>query len=113
MSSTSRCFHDHCRSRKSFQDLRTVDGKCLESYQEVCRVLGLLQDDKEWDVVLTEGAATKMCSALRELFVTILMFCFPANPLELFSKYHLDWADDFQRQAALKGFKLNTQQLKT
>ena len=43
--------HDHCRGRKSFQDLRTVDGTCLESYQEVCRVLGLLQDDKEWDEV--------------------------------------------------------------
>ena len=41
------------------------------------------------------------------------MFCFPANPLELFNKFHLDWADDFQRDAEKKNITLNDQQLKT
>ena len=105
--------HDHCKGKTSFEDLKTVDGVCLESYQEVCRSLGLLQDDREWEEVLTEGAVTKISSALRELFVTILMFCSPSNPLDLFTKFHLDWSDDFKKEAEKKKIKLNDQQIKT
>ena len=76
-------------------------------------MLGLLQDDKEWEEVLTEGALTKMSVALRELFVTILMFCGPSNPLELFDKFHLDWGDDFKGNAEKKKNYLNDIQVKT
>jgi hypothetical protein len=104
--------HDHCRGKASFDDLMTVDGSCLESYQEVCRVLGLLQDDKEWDQVLSDGSVTQMCPALRELFITILIFCMPANPRELFEKHYMDWTDDIQRQSTEKGHVLNDEQLR-
>ena len=39
----------------------TVDGDIKESYQEVCNTLGLLQDDREWDQVLTEEGVIKKC----------------------------------------------------
>ena len=71
--------------------------------KEGCRLLGLLQDDLEWEEVLRDGALTQMCSALRELFVTILLFCMPANPKELFEGHHLDWADDFRKDSKNKG----------
>ena len=87
--------HDHSKGKTSFSDLRTVDDQIMESFQEVCKCLGLLQDDKEWDEALTEGSATRLPSALRELFITILLFCMPSNPQELFDKHHLEWADDF------------------
>ena len=70
-----------------------------ETFQEVCRLLGLLQDDKEWDEALTEGSITKLCPALRELFTTILLFSMPANPKELFENHFLEWADDFKLKA--------------
>ena len=105
--------HDHCRGKESFIDLRTVDGVALETYQEVCRQLGLLQDDREWEEVLSEGAVTKLSYALRELFVVILLFCYPANPKELFENFHQDWADDFKKNAVKKGVKLTDSQLKT
>ena len=105
--------HDHCKGKTSFEDLMTVEGICHESYQEVCRILGLLQDDKEWEEVLTEGAYTKMSPALRELFVTILMFCNPSNPLELFEKFHVDWSDDFKRDMEQRNIEVNECQLKT
>ena len=53
--------HDHCKGKSSFDDLRTVGGVLM-------------------DQALTEVAATKMPSATRELFVTILRFCMPSNP---------------------------------
>ena len=98
--------------KSSYEDLRTVRGDLCETYQEVCRLLGLLQDDQEWDNVLTEGAATKLCSALRELFMTILLFSMPANPVELFEKHFLEWTDDFKHEAASKGLELDEMQLK-
>jgi hypothetical protein len=105
--------HDHSKGKKSFEDLRTVDEYILESYQEVCRALGLLQDDREWDEALAEGSSTFMPAALRELYVTILMFCMPSNPKELFENHHLEWADDFEREALKKGLHLSDSQKRT
>ena len=105
--------HDHCRGKGSFEELRTVDGNLIESYQEVCRALGLLQDDREWDEALDEGALTKMPSALRELFITIILFCMPSNPKELFEKHHLEWTEDFEYDAQKKGVALSDSQKRT
>ena len=35
--------HDHCKGCTSFENLRNVNGIFLETYQEVCRALGLLR----------------------------------------------------------------------
>ena len=105
--------HNHCKGKTSFTDLRTVDGVLMDSYQEVCRSLGLLQDDNEWDLTLTEGASTRMPGALRELFITILLFCMPSNPQHLFDKHHLDWADDFALRAQRKSLILSDSQKRT
>ena len=93
--------HDHCKGKTSFKDLRTVSGEeePCDTYKEVCRRLGLLQDDREWSEALTEAAATGMCPQLRELYVTILLYCEPANPKQLFEDHWEQWVDDFQRQA--------------
>ena len=104
---------DHCMGKMSFDELRTVNGEMSESYQEICRQLGLLQDDNEWDEVLKEGSVTKLSSALRELFTTILLFSMPANPKQLFEDHFHEWADDYIRDADEKGLKLTEQQLRT
>ena len=105
--------HDHSMGKTSFEDIKTIEAELCESYQEACRLLGLLQDDKEWDEVLTEGSITKLSPALRELYTTILLFCMPANPKELLEKHYLEWTDDFVNEAEKKGIKLNDSQLKT
>ena len=105
--------HDHSRGKVSFEDLMVVDKVGYESFQEVCRVLGLLQDDKEWDEALTEGSLTRMPSALRELFIMILTFCHPSNPRELFEHHYTEWADDFIYDALKKGINLSDAQIRT
>ena len=105
--------HDHCKIKTSFDDLKTIDDIQYESYQEVARMLGLLQDDQEWEEALAEGAVTKMPFALRELFVTITLFCQPAKPLELFNRHYMEWADDFKLKAAKNGIELSESQIKT
>ena len=68
--------NDHCRGKTSFEDMRTMEnGRVCETYQEVCRELGLLRDDQEWQQVLEEAAGTQLPAQMRELYVVILMFC--------------------------------------
>ena len=79
--------HNHSRGKTSFEDLLEVDGQVLESYQAVCRELGLLSDDQEWSTVLTEAAGTQLCPQIRALYVVFLLFCQPAHPKKLFDDF--------------------------
>ena len=95
--------NDHCKGKISFQDMLHIPGEtaACESYKEVCLKLGLLQDDQEWDQALTEAASARLPSALRDMFVTILMFCEPSNPRQLFdAHWEVDkWYEDFEYTA--------------
>ena len=106
--------HDHCRGKVSFTDLRTLDGVTHATYQEVCRQLGLLQDDREWHDALCTSEVTSTGPQLRELFVTILMFCHPADPVKLFEDHWQEdnWGDDFKRRNGQE-VSLSENQLKT
>ena len=106
--------NDHCRGKASFEDLRTLDsGRVCETYQEVCRELGLLRDDLEWHHVLEEAAVSKLCPQIRELYVVILMFCQPANPRSLFDEFWNTWTDDFEMLGRRRATPLDEDQLRT
>ena len=106
--------NDHCRGKISYTDLKTLqNGKVCESYKEVCRELGLLRDDLEWQHVLEESSGTKLCPQIREMFVVILMFCQPANPRALFDQFWDTWIDDFELQGQKLLITLDVNQLKT
>ena len=105
--------HDHCRGKTSFMELRTIGDDVYDTYQAVCRELGLLSDDQEWNSVLTHAAGTQMCPQLRALFVVILMFCSPADPARLFDEFWKTWTDDFKRRAENQEQTYTEDQLKT
>ena len=107
--------HDnHCRGKVSFKDLMTLlNGKVCESFKEVCSEIGLLSNDTEWHRILDESAVTKMCPEIRQMFVIILIFCLPTNPLTLFNEFWMTWFDDIQHKARRRGVELEEDQLKT
>ena len=107
--------HDnHCRGKRSFEDMLTLnDGRVLETFKQVCLELGLLTDDQEWRRALEEAAVTNMCPQIREMFVIILMFCFPSEPATLFDEFWDTWFDDFQLKSQRRGIHLSEDQLKT
>ena len=107
--------HDnHCRGKVSFEDLRTLhNGRVCETFKEVCSELGLLSNDTEWHRILDESAVTKMCPEIRQMFVIILIFCLPTNPLTLFNEFWTTWFDNFQHKARRRGVQLENDQLKT
>ena len=105
---------DHCKGKTSFQDMLVLpDGRHCETYKQVCFELGLLNDDKEWQRVLTDAENTHLCPQIRELYVIILMFCFPSNPVTLFNEFWSTWTDDFVRRGHLRSLELSDDQLKT
>ncbi|CAN1158085.1 ATP-dependent DNA helicase PIF1 [Linum perenne] len=74
------------RGALSFVHLRTVNGTVCHSFKVACQKLGLLANDDEWLLVMNEVGQWGMCSLLRTLFVSMLMFCELANPIDLFNK---------------------------
>ena len=86
-------------------DLRTVDGELCSTYKEACLRMQLLDDDTEWVNCITEAAATKAPKTIRQLFLTILLFCQPADIPSLLASSKECMSEDFNRQRRLQGFQ--------
>ena len=60
--------------------------------------LGLLQDDAEWHAAINDAAVTMMSPQIRALYVVIIEFCNPAQPVALFHEHYMQMADDYVAQ---------------
>ena len=87
---------------RSFEDLRTFvddDGNKMvpfKTYHEAAFHMGLIQDDKEWELLLEESSVVVMPGQIRSLFVIILTHGLPMNPKVLWDKYKKSMSDDFR-----------------
>ena len=79
----------------SYDDLRTVNETTFETNQSACVALGLLQDDEEIDKALMEVTQHQFGNHVRDFFVSILLFCGPPSPIELFQKWKKELAHDY------------------
>nr|GEX43145.1 DNA helicase [Tanacetum cinerariifolium] len=59
----------------SFPRIRTVNNIVYPTYRTACDALGLLQDDREWEVTLQEAALTATPAELRALLAHIFAYC--------------------------------------
>ena len=96
----------HVRGATSFEDVRTVDvdgtKHVCATYQQACRELGLLEDDAEWSRCLSEAAEMQMGPQLRNLFVSIAVFCQPSDPSALLKEHFPALNDDILRVERIK-----------
>ncbi|GES86437.1 ATP-dependent DNA helicase PIF6-like [Rhizophagus clarus] len=72
-----------------FDDLKTVNGYICSTFKEACILLGLLEDDAEWNICLYEASQIKTGQQLRHLFALILLYCQPATPEILWNNHKL------------------------
>nr|XP_028950803.1 uncharacterized protein LOC108169539 [Malus domestica] len=77
-----------------FDDLKTVNGVVHTSYHSACKSLGLLGDDKEWIEALSSAVNVALSAQLRQLFVTIVLFCDVGSPQILFDSHWKNMYDD-------------------
>ena len=101
------CFHLrmlllHVRGPTSFLYLRTVEGKRCDTFREACQLLGLLEDDNQWDYTLTEAATSCSSPQRRNLFAIMLHCCDIANPVQLFEKHKEGFCLDIIHNAQLR-----------
>ena len=81
----------------SFEDLRTHQGVLHPTFREACIAYGLTDDDNEWHQCLTEAKHMAVGRQMRNLFVTILKDCNPADPRALWDAFWQDICDDLKR----------------
>ena len=62
--------------------------------------MGLLDDDKEWDIALQEASVSATPAQLRSLFAHILIYCEVAEPLQLWERHWERMADDIPARAS-------------
>uniref|UniRef100_A0A2N9HBP6 ATP-dependent DNA helicase n=1 Tax=Fagus sylvatica TaxID=28930 RepID=A0A2N9HBP6_FAGSY len=83
---------------RSFQEIRTVNNVLHPTFRSACYALGLLDDDKEWHEALNHASHWASGKQLRELFVTILIFCEVADPYKLWISNWKILCEDIQHR---------------
>ena len=84
------------RGPTSFEDLRTVEGKTYDTYHEAAFELGLVENDKEWELAMEEAASVGSAYQMRTLFVIILTAGNPMKPRDLWEKHKDVMSEDFK-----------------
>jgi hypothetical protein len=111
-----RLLLNHVRGALSFDYLKNVSGVVHPTFQLACKTLGLLGDDKEWEDVFCEAMATATSPQIRNLFVSVILFCDVADPEVLFNKFLRSMYDDiitrFKSSFAMPNLKLFDDELK-
>ncbi|XP_008180455.1 uncharacterized protein LOC103308586 [Acyrthosiphon pisum] len=88
----------HRRGPRTFRDLKTVNGVVHATYAAAAVALGLLKDDEAWRACMTESSALDTATQLRYLYVTILLFCQPTDPVDLYRRFEVNMMKDFNRR---------------
>jgi hypothetical protein len=65
------------------------------TFWAACQALGFLHDDQEWSHALTDAAQWATPYQLRQLFITLLLFCEVSDPLALFREHVSHMSEDF------------------
>ncbi|GKD66256.1 DNA helicase [Tanacetum coccineum] len=73
----------HQKGCKLPDEVRTVNGQMLPTFWAACEALGLLGDEKEWDIALEESTSSATSKEIRILFTQILIYSDVANPVHL------------------------------
>ncbi|XP_020081827.1 uncharacterized protein LOC109705509 [Ananas comosus] len=79
---------------KNYTEIRNIDGVVHETYRAACDALGLLGNDMEWRQALEEASHWSSPADLRQLFVTLVIFCEVADPVKLWNEFWKMFTDD-------------------
>ena len=77
-----------------YEDLRTFNNHVYSTFKEACTSRGLLEDDNEWNLCLSEASEIQTGYELRQLFALILSTCDVTYPLKLWDKHKQALSED-------------------
>jgi hypothetical protein len=80
----------------SYEHLQIHNNIVYSTFKEACQARGLLSDDKEWLHAFEEAAAWATSTQLRQLFVTMILYCDIADEYSFFDRIWKLLTDDIQ-----------------
>ena len=95
----------HQKGPTCHNDLKKVynDGQEIicNTFQEACKQLGLLHDDKEISKAMQEVSLMTFGDSLRYFFCSLLIFCQPSDPLKFWNDWQTELCRDKMVQKGL------------
>lgn len=82
----------------SYEDSGTWNSTVLPTFKATCSARGLLGDDREWFSAFDEAVPWATSPQLRQLFVTVLLYCEVNDEYAFFEKVWKLLTDDIQYQ---------------
>lgn len=90
-----RLLLNHVHGPTSYMNLKQVNGYTYTTFRESALAHGLLKDDRSNEKCLEEACIYQMPISLRNLFCTVLSYCSPVNPRQLFLTFEDAMSDDY------------------
>ena len=91
-----RLLVNEIKGARNYDELRTINEVVYPTYKEACFVLGILGDDSEWSNALRQAAQWATGTQLRQLFITIILFCEVGDKKALFDSNWQFMVEDIQ-----------------
>ncbi|XP_074265342.1 uncharacterized protein LOC141587773 [Silene latifolia] len=82
---------------QSHEEIRKLGNVVYPTFKEACYAHGLLNNDKEWHEAMSEANRWAMPWQLRELFVTMILFCEVTDITKLWEESYGMLSDDIER----------------
>jgi hypothetical protein len=89
-----RMLLNNAKGATSYEDLQTISGVLYPTYKDVCQAMSLLGDDSEWREALREASMWGSAAQMRQLLVTIVLFCSVCDAASLFNEFYQYFTDD-------------------
>jgi hypothetical protein len=70
----------------SYEFLRTYNNTAYSTLKEACQARGLLVDNREWFHAFDEASAWATFAQIRQLFITMLLYCEITNEYIFFDR---------------------------
>ena len=87
----------HVPGATCFEDLRKIDGLILCSFKEAALRRGLITAENEWLECMASTLFERTGAQMRQLMVTILVFCSPADPKTIWDRFYHVLIEDIYR----------------
>ncbi|GJR91911.1 DNA helicase [Tanacetum coccineum] len=90
----------HQKGCRDFQEVQTIGHVLYPTYRAACEAMGLLGDDREWEIALEEACVSATSPELRSLFCHILLHCDVADPRKLWTKFWKEMGHDIPERVS-------------
>ncbi|KAG5586207.1 hypothetical protein H5410_046641 [Solanum commersonii] len=92
----------HLQGPKSYEDLHMVNGTYCTTFRKSAEKRELQHSDNTLVNCMIEAVSFQLPYSLRRVFATLLVYCNPANPKELWEQFEECMSEDFKNSKSVE-----------